>query len=431
MLRRSQPPIVRKELLTTLSLASKILPYYGFADECQMLMTQFRRASRTLWNLKKHILLRNDPEEQGKTCFLLKKPLKIYIIIDHEFLKSRMTDLVFYKFMESGFSELYQLEIKIEIRKFMLVKDIKGILGDINMRNVTIKNIACSYHKACRSECSLSEQLYLLLNLSNLFGLELETREFGGCKYFIPPKIFDCEIDCPMFRVDEDGKIDYYVDYPVLGSENLNLYCDLAQGGLSVTDFCAHLDTVTIQQVCERIITSNFNLIMPGENIKHECDALMTISEKLKDWQQDAQKYPSRLEQIKFDLSRDLDKKLFEDSEYFLKSLTSFLQSCKQKSLSVLCNKWMRGFFNSKFCADLGFVVVGKKVLVMNNLECYCTREPTIEKNFILSHWEEISLKCQITDIIPLDNIDIDCSILKPCTIIIPRDQITKVNCDI
>jgi len=38
------------EFLTKLSLTTEILPFYGHADQCRQLMTQFRRGSRNLWN---------------------------------------------------------------------------------------------------------------------------------------------------------------------------------------------------------------------------------------------------------------------------------------------------------------------------------------------------------------------------------------------
>ncbi|CAI2361365.1 unnamed protein product [Moneuplotes crassus] len=39
----------RASLLTTLSLTIKILPYFGYADQCRTLMTQLRSESRQLW----------------------------------------------------------------------------------------------------------------------------------------------------------------------------------------------------------------------------------------------------------------------------------------------------------------------------------------------------------------------------------------------
>ncbi|CAI2367025.1 unnamed protein product [Moneuplotes crassus] len=393
-----------------------------------MLMTQLRRASRSLWNLKKHILLRNDPEEQGKTSFLLKKPLEFTIIMIDEVFKPCMADSIFWKFMESGFSELYQLEIKIETCNFIFVQDIKDILGDINMQNVTIKNIQCGYYRAYRSKCSPSVRLYTLQNLTNLFGQELETREFGGCKYFVTPKMFAYGADCLVFKIDEDGELDSCDDYPILGLCDFNIYCNFAMRELSVTNFLILIDGVTIGQICERIIPSNLNLIMPGDNVKYECDALMRISEKLKDWQQDAQKYPSRLTEICLKLESYFYNRLIEAEKYLVMGLNPLLQRCKEKGLKLTLKNCKLDVSKHSVWANLGFLVFGNEALVMDNLKLDFIKGFTTEEDCILFNLKHIYMKGQIISILSIDNNGINRSILEPGTIIIPRDKIYKAN---
>ncbi|CAI2361316.1 unnamed protein product [Moneuplotes crassus] len=60
-------------LLATLSLAIKILPYFGYADQCKTLMTQLRSESRQLWLSNEDQWLKPYTNDQEEEVFHIKK----------------------------------------------------------------------------------------------------------------------------------------------------------------------------------------------------------------------------------------------------------------------------------------------------------------------------------------------------------------------
>ncbi|CAI2369400.1 unnamed protein product [Moneuplotes crassus] len=64
---------VSKTLLTTVPLVLKTLPYFGWADECKVLMTQLRSQSRSLWFSQEDRLLAPVTDKYGIQRFHLQK----------------------------------------------------------------------------------------------------------------------------------------------------------------------------------------------------------------------------------------------------------------------------------------------------------------------------------------------------------------------
>ncbi|CAI2385749.1 unnamed protein product [Moneuplotes crassus] len=418
---------ISKELLTTLPLTSVILPYFGYADECQILMTQLRRASRKLWDKSNHILLRNYPGEDGEeTLILQKKLLRISAVHKGNFLKERDT-LRFESFMESDLSTLYKLQIYICCPQKSIIREFFKVFREVDTISWTIEKFEIQL--SCYDSCTTNRRYMFssLQCLAKFINTQFEVCEFKDRKYLVLPKIFYLCIENGCLNSYEATKFRNAGTNSAFGGEYSNLYKQLVHEGVETTKFLCHLETNTIGQICERVDTSVFKLKLFQENYIRNIDALKEISDKLKSWHREHQEQRRRLKTIYLKLSQSRYCCIIDDKNCLLEGLIALSLSCKESGLNLSISKGTLKDSNST-SASLCYLVIGNQALVIKKFKCYLYGELLVSRDFIASDQCNIDFNGLVTDVIPLHDTGFENLLKMDRKIIIPVDKILQTK---
>ncbi|CAI2369271.1 unnamed protein product [Moneuplotes crassus] len=224
--------IVSKAFLTTVPLVLKILPYFGWADECKILMTQLRSQSRSLWFSEEDAFLTPITDEHGVVKFHLpKRELKI-----RNLAKSLGSTRDYQEV-----SELKRLMVSNDYKLYLLAFDFDyreaieglGVLRDflkrINLKTLSLSVIRSYFkenHYCFNEETQIDQikQLDLLLKITRILGKDVRRiREDDRTCYRFPKPFY---INCTAMI------------QPIMRTEDLAICGDNFNGSLSIEEEC-------------------------------------------------------------------------------------------------------------------------------------------------------------------------------------------------
>ncbi|CAI2387148.1 unnamed protein product [Moneuplotes crassus] len=430
-----------KEFLTNLPLASVILSYYGYADECRGLMTQLRSGSRSLWNLNRHILLRNYPGEEDEVRLILKKKsLQILVALHWKFRINKEHVLDTRRFMMSEFSKLYQLELKVF--EFQLVDQmlLDIIFKGTDMKTVTIKSVSfvCNYYILCNDDFRRYDPTLIFNNMKKLAKVlhnEFEVYELEDCKYFIPPKIFEVRENCLAFKTCGSEGITFWKSYPVCGNEDNEMLEEQRSFCKIITQIMKNLKTTSVEQVFQNILSSVLEIEVSYNGILNKSIALIELSKKLKIWSKYLQARNCRLKTVRLFLSFCRYYGPREESDSLFEPLVPFAQSCIQSGLSLQLKEKYYSNSEPQIQTNLAYWVLEDKALVIKkfegSFENYFTHKCWAYKECLVLHKNSVRINIDIIDVILLDDVGVNKQILKNNKIIIPMKNILSFHKDI
>ncbi|CAI2385955.1 unnamed protein product [Moneuplotes crassus] len=420
---------VRKELFTTLPLTSVILPYFGYADECQILMTQLRRASRKLWDKNKHILLRNYPGEDGEDTLLIqKKLLKIDTAYHGHFLHKKNT-LSFESFMESELSKLYKLQIYRCCSQESIIRELFKFFREVDTNCWTIEKIEIKFSRNAFRKASPEYMLSSLHELAKFLKTQfvVHENEYGDLNCISRSKI--------IYRGSANRHLTLYKDthFPnsnivsAFWEEYSKLYDQLTDEGVEAKKFLTHLETNTIDQVCEKAKTSAFKLKLFSMNNINDIVALKGISDKLKGWHRDHQEQIRRLKTIYLRLFQFKYDRSIDNRNCLLNGLITLSRSCKESGLNLIINTARLEDWD-KTSASLCYLVIGYQALVIEKFECCLYGRPFVDKNFIASDKLNIDFNGCVTDVVSFYDTGLEDLLEMEGKIIIPVNKILQTR---
>ncbi|CAI2384476.1 unnamed protein product [Moneuplotes crassus] len=170
---------VSQSLMTSLSLAIKILPYFGYSDQCKILMTQLRSESRQLWLSNEDKWLKPYTDEQGIEKLHIKR--KHYSINNLEGSHSSekvSADSELFKLRDTGDYKLYNMTFKFTKENIAALETLATFCETIDREFLTVRLIHIW------RDTNLVPYYDLLLKIVKALNVEVEEHKIEEATYF-------------------------------------------------------------------------------------------------------------------------------------------------------------------------------------------------------------------------------------------------------
>ncbi|CAI2360601.1 unnamed protein product [Moneuplotes crassus] len=238
--------------------------------------------------------------------------------------------------------------------------------------------------------------------IAKMLQKEFKVYELEGCKYFVPPKIFEVGEDCQIIEIRGSEGITFWESYPVCRNEDTWMLEEQKCSCLKIAQIMENLKTIPVEQVLRNILSSVLEIKVSNNVILNKSIALIEFSKKLKLWSKNLQARNCRLKTVRLFLSFWRYYKPREENDSLFEPLVPFAQSCIRSGLSLQVTDSVEADRNSPLQANLCYWIIKDQALVMKKFEDhYCGRHFTNKECLVLDR-ESVNLSSEIIDVIIL-----------------------------
>ncbi|CAI2361168.1 unnamed protein product [Moneuplotes crassus] len=420
-------------LLTTLSLTIKILPYFGYADQCKTLMTQLRSESRQLWLSNEDQWLKpfiNDQEEEVfhiEKRSLMVKNLKGPSSSDGEVsCDSQVMDLA-----HSNVYKLYSFRfwaVGDNLPGLEIIADFCQIV-DSDLLKVRVIYVFGDISTISDFEC--------ILTISKALKIKVEEYKVDKATYyrFKSPPFCILKTNC----VDDTKSLyvcSYNWDPPnnqsqqVLVSKIRKNYLELPE---LVELFKKLLEIITMKTLSKEIKGSGIKIKLEHRNIVRDKDCIHQLSDILEN------------HTITEDCQRGVVPTFFLKCQGLFKDQSQSMQPKNLDLIPVLSNVLNNKGFPIKliFCRKsygkaMKYEIKGDKCLIgysnwtmkMTNFSLEVANDYTIDNNYIIFRSKENIFNADVSEKSSFKDLEEHKSSSEDLKIYIPTDEIKTLNCD-
>ncbi|CAI2361299.1 unnamed protein product [Moneuplotes crassus] len=420
-------------LLTTLSLTIKILPYFGYANECETLMTQLRSESRQLWLSNENQWLKPYINDQEEEVFHIEKRI---LIINNLKGSSSSGDEVFpySPMMKLAHTNAYKL---YSFYFWFYDEDLPGLetIADFcQIVDSELFKVRMIYVIAEISTISASEWLF---KISRALKIKVGEHKVGKATYYKFKNPPFCIYGTSCF----DGTKNLYVcandwEPPNLQSEQ-NLIKKIKDDSLELPGlvelFRKLFEIMTMKTFLKEFKNSCINLSLYCTNIMRNKDCIHQLSEILDNHTTTEDCQRGFVPTFKLDC-----KRLFKDRS---ESMQPNDLDCIPILSNVLNNKGFPiqlVFFRKGYRKATKYEIKGDKCLIgysnwtmkMTNFRLEATDDYTIDNNCIVFGSSDNSFKADVYEKASFNDLEEHKSSSEDLKIYIPTDEIKSLSCD-
>ncbi|CAI2361262.1 unnamed protein product [Moneuplotes crassus] len=420
-------------LLTTLSLAIKVLPYFGYADQCKILLTQLRSESRQLWLSNEDQWLKPFINDQEEEVFHIKKRnlevknLKGPSSSDDEVsCDSQVMDLA-----HSNAYKLYSFGFWLDDEDLPGLETIADFCQIVDSELLKVGVIFIF------ADISTISNFEWLLTISKTLKIKVEEHKVNKATYykFKKPPFWISEISC----VDDTKNFyvcSYNWDLPnnqseqVLVSKIRNNYLELPE---LEELFRKLLKNVTMKTLLKEVKDHDINIKLDHRNIVRDKDCIHQLSDLLDN------------HIITEDCQRGFVPTFVLHCKGLFKHQSQSMQPNDLDLIPILSNMLNNKGFQIKlifprksFCKATKYEIKGDKCLIgysnwtmkMTNFRLEVSNDCTIDNNCIVFGSNENNFDADVSEKASFNDLEDHKSSFEDLKIYIPTDEIESLSCD-
>ncbi|CAI2362593.1 unnamed protein product [Moneuplotes crassus] len=331
------PDKCSKGLMTNLPLASKILPYYGYADQCKVLMTKLRRDSREIWLENEQIFLQAYP---GKGCLMKYILKKRVLTVTNVFLKSltKKGSEAFHGFIQREEYKLYQIIFHVRLFSKGMLQKFLEMLSKLDLESLTVKSIMFKNFGVFKSKGSLPKTIKTFKRIIAKFNKELINYQDNGRDCYLAPSFIT--FSDQKARNSIVGRLGIFLGTSFVcmpDTDDVAFQKQFSEEIIDVKILTKLLRYITFDQICQKSQRSSFSLKMSHCSSMKICHYLQIISEGVEAIQNTSDsEFPLRYLKLIIGGSNSLSE---EDSQsYIIENIYELSSICQKKKVRLVLN---------------------------------------------------------------------------------------------
>ncbi|CAI2361206.1 unnamed protein product [Moneuplotes crassus] len=421
-------------LLTTLSLAIKVLPYFGYADQCKTLMTQLRSESRQLWLSNEDQWLKPFTNDKEEEVFHMKK--RILLIKNFKGPSSSGDKAISYysqimNLAHSGAYKLYSFNFWFDDEDLLGIETIADFCQKVDLDLLKVKKINVF---VC---INTIPEFEWLLTISRALKIEVREYKVDKATYY--------KFKYPPFCVSETRCVDstknlYVCSYDWESPNNQSeqdLIGKLQNGFIDLPElvecFRKLFEITTMETFLKEIKNSSINIRPSHENIVRDKDCIPQLSEILDNHTtiEDCQRgfvptfwlYCKRLFKDQSETMQPNDLDLIPTLSNVLNNKGFPIQLVFLKTIN---RKTMKSLIEGDKCL-IGY---SNWTMEMTDFMLEAMDDCTIDNNCIVFGSNNNNFKANVYEKASFNNLEEHKSSSEDIKIYIPTDEIKSLGCD-
>ncbi|CAI2362163.1 unnamed protein product [Moneuplotes crassus] len=361
-------------ILTTLSLASKILPYYGYAHQCKTLMTQLRSGSRAIWLNNQNILLRSYPDKDDGVRYILKKrPLLISKAFGNSrLLKSNTTLLKFHEFMTNDDSKLFEITIRLKAFDLKSLRIINKVLDNLDSEVSSVKFLLMCGYRSNNVFIDVPEIVKVYSKIADFCNKEILVDNSGCFPTYIFPECLKFDMRKASY-ITEKSCILFTNCLPFPEYENMDpgIAQSFIEGQFCSRQYFKLFSQYNPEEIWKMTRKSTLTLKICASHSLDDSSDLKNITEILMDYEKCPSVKDSQFKEIILNTTGLIGQFECNSQKVFLWNLYDMYNLCYQKKIELSIQSCKFAFKETAIKGAVCYIYLEDKFLKITN---FCGR---------------------------------------------------------